>query len=138
MTELVRSWGDARTEALYAGHAHQCRVDADLFAALLVGTVDTVVALVEDGESAASRRSPQCSFTVAWLPEWFNRLFASARLVAHAKKLSEGGALDVRPMAVREAERRAAERAAVVDNMKEAYVSVLSPSQLGLGISAGD
>eukprot|EP00873_Tetraselmis_striata_P019539 jgi/Tetstr1/439803/TSEL_028215.t1 len=41
-------------------------------------------------------------------------------------------------MAVGEAaERRAAERA-VVDNMKEAYVSVLAPSQLGVGISAGD
>eukprot|EP00873_Tetraselmis_striata_P038935 jgi/Tetstr1/459199/TSEL_004643.t1 len=38
---------------------------------------------------------------------------------------------------VGEAERRAAERA-VVDNMKEAYVSVLAPSQLGVGISAGD
>eukprot|EP00873_Tetraselmis_striata_P024390 jgi/Tetstr1/444654/TSEL_032502.t1 len=40
-------------------------------------------------------------------------------------------------MAVGEAELRAAERA-VVDNMKEAYVSVLAPSQLGVGISAGD
>eukprot|EP00873_Tetraselmis_striata_P027404 jgi/Tetstr1/447668/TSEL_035026.t1 len=38
---------------------------------------------------------------------------------------------------VGEAERRAAERA-VVDNMKEAYVSVLAPSQLGVGIPAGD
>eukprot|EP00873_Tetraselmis_striata_P004377 jgi/Tetstr1/424641/TSEL_015163.t1 len=50
MTELVRSWDDARTEAFYAGHARQRRTDADLFAALLVGTADTVVALVEDGE----------------------------------------------------------------------------------------
>eukprot|EP00873_Tetraselmis_striata_P018753 jgi/Tetstr1/439017/TSEL_027509.t1 len=38
---------------------------------------------------------------------------------------------------VGEAERRALERA-VVDNMKEAYVSVLAPSRLGIGISAGD
>eukprot|EP00873_Tetraselmis_striata_P013179 jgi/Tetstr1/433443/TSEL_022717.t1 len=36
-----------------------------------------------------------------------------------------------------EAERRAAEQA-VVDNMKEAYVSVLAPSHLGVGIPAGD
>eukprot|EP00873_Tetraselmis_striata_P000366 jgi/Tetstr1/420630/TSEL_011718.t1 len=34
-----------------------------------------------------------------------------------------------------EAERRVAERA-VVDNMKETYVSMLAPSQLGVGISA--
>eukprot|EP00873_Tetraselmis_striata_P003206 jgi/Tetstr1/423470/TSEL_014151.t1 len=71
------------------------------------------------------------------LPGWFNRLFASARLVAHVKKLGEGRAPDVRPVVVGEAERRAAERA-VVDNMKEAYVPVLAPSQLGVGISAGD
>eukprot|EP00873_Tetraselmis_striata_P008143 jgi/Tetstr1/428407/TSEL_001843.t1 len=50
MTELVRSWDDARTEAFYAGHARQRRSNADLFAALLVGTADAVVALVEDGE----------------------------------------------------------------------------------------
>eukprot|EP00873_Tetraselmis_striata_P005469 jgi/Tetstr1/425733/TSEL_016153.t1 len=71
------------------------------------------------------------------LPGWFNRLFASARLVAPVKKLGEGRAPDVRHVAVGEAERRAAERA-VVDNMKEAYVSVLAPSQLGVGIPAGD
>eukprot|EP00873_Tetraselmis_striata_P026868 jgi/Tetstr1/447132/TSEL_034570.t1 len=71
------------------------------------------------------------------LPGWFNRLFASARLVAPVKKLGEGRAPDVRPVAVGEAERRAAERA-VVDNTKEAYVSVLAPSQLGVGIPAGD
>eukprot|EP00873_Tetraselmis_striata_P028138 jgi/Tetstr1/448402/TSEL_035672.t1 len=60
MTELVRSWDDTRTEAFYAGHARQRRTDADLFAALLVGTADTVVALVEDGElsrAAAGRLS---------------------------------------------------------------------------------
>eukprot|EP00873_Tetraselmis_striata_P006748 jgi/Tetstr1/427012/TSEL_017217.t1 len=68
---------------------------------------------------------------------WFNRLFASARLVAPVKKLSEGRVPDVRLLAVGEAERRAAERA-VMDNMKEAYVSVLVPSQLGVGIPAGD
>eukprot|EP00873_Tetraselmis_striata_P000174 jgi/Tetstr1/420438/TSEL_011552.t1 len=61
------------------------------------------------------------------LPGWFILLFASARLVAPVKKLGEGRAPDVRPVAVGEAERRAAERA-VVDNMKEAYVSVLAPS----------
>eukprot|EP00873_Tetraselmis_striata_P019595 jgi/Tetstr1/439859/TSEL_028270.t1 len=71
------------------------------------------------------------------MPGWFNRLFASARLVAPVKKLGEGRAPDVRPVAVGEAERRAAERA-VVDNMKEAYVSVLAPSQLGVGIPVGD
>eukprot|EP00873_Tetraselmis_striata_P017564 jgi/Tetstr1/437828/TSEL_026468.t1 len=70
-------------------------------------------------------------------PGRFNRLFASARLVAPVKKLGEGRAPDVRLVAVREAERRAAERA-VVDNMKEAYVSVLAPSQLGVGIPAGE
>eukprot|EP00873_Tetraselmis_striata_P037014 jgi/Tetstr1/457278/TSEL_043883.t1 len=204
------------------------RTDADLFAALLVGTADTVVALVEDGElfRAAGRLSskgmgdlsdpailaqlrdkhpsrshpiPDAAYDIpvdeaaltvdmrvpyqqlkhhvaaepsvmrneylrclvgeyapasgpaavramsevasmylqGRLPGWFNWLFASARLVAHVKKLGEGRAPDVRPMAVGEAERRAAERA-VVDNMKEAYVSVLAPSQLGVGIPAGD
>eukprot|EP00873_Tetraselmis_striata_P017466 jgi/Tetstr1/437730/TSEL_026384.t1 len=220
MTELVRSWDDARTEAFYAGHARQRRTDADLFAALLVGTADTVVALVEDGElsRAAGRLSskgmgdlsdpavlaqlrdkhpsrshpiPDAAYDIpvdmrvpyqqlkqhvagpsgmrneylrclvgeyapasgpaavramsevasmylqGRLPGWFNRLFASDRLVAPVKKLGEGRAPDVRPVAVGEAERRAAERA-VVDNMKEAYVSVLAPSQLGVGIPAGD
>eukprot|EP00873_Tetraselmis_striata_P041315 jgi/Tetstr1/461579/TSEL_006680.t1 len=45
------------------------------------------------------------------LPGWFNRLFASARLVAHVKTPCEGGATDMRHVAVGEAERRAAERA---------------------------
>eukprot|EP00873_Tetraselmis_striata_P021166 jgi/Tetstr1/441430/TSEL_029676.t1 len=202
MTELVRSWDDSRTEAFYAGHARQRRTDADLFAALLVGTADTVVALVEDGElsrAAGQLSSKDAAYDIpvdeaaltvdmrvpyqqlkqhvatgpsgmrneylhclvgeyapaSWpaavramsevasmylqgrLPGWFNRLFASARLVAPVKKLGEGRAPDVRPVAVGEAERRAAERA-VVDNMKEAYVSVLAPSQLGVGIPAGD
>eukprot|EP00873_Tetraselmis_striata_P022295 jgi/Tetstr1/442559/TSEL_030657.t1 len=228
MPELVRSWDDARTEAFYAGHARQRRTDADLFAALLVGTADTVVALVEDEElsRAAGRLSskgmgdlsdlailaqlrdkhpsrshpiPDAAYDIpvdeaaltvdmrvpyqqlkqhvaaglsgmrteylrclvgeyatasgptavramsevasmhlqGRLPGWFNRLFASARLVAPVKKLGEGRAPDVRPEAVGEAGRRAAERA-VVDNMKEAYVSVLAPSQLGVGIPAGD
>eukprot|EP00873_Tetraselmis_striata_P037349 jgi/Tetstr1/457613/TSEL_044180.t1 len=228
MTELLRSWDDARTEAFYTGHARQRRTDADLFAALLVGTADTVVALVEDGElsRAAGRLSskgmgdlsdpailaqlrdkhpsrshpiPDAAYDIpvdeaaltvdmrvpyqqlkqhvaagpsgmrneylrclvgeyapasgpaavramsevasmylqGRLPGWFNRLFASARLVAPVKKLGEGRAPDVRPVAVGEAERRAAERA-VVDNMKEAYVSVLAPSQLGVDIPAGD
>eukprot|EP00873_Tetraselmis_striata_P023363 jgi/Tetstr1/443627/TSEL_031626.t1 len=198
MTELVRSCDDARIEAFYAGHARQRRTDADLFAAPLVGTADTVVALVEGGELsrvagrlsskgmgdlsdpailaqlrdkhpsrshpipdaaydipaddaaltvdmrvpyqqlkqhvAAGPQACATSISAAW---WFNRLFASARLVAPVKKLGEGRAPDVRPVAVGEAERRAAERA-VVDNMKEAYVSVLAPSQLGVGIPVGD
>eukprot|EP00873_Tetraselmis_striata_P035542 jgi/Tetstr1/455806/TSEL_042598.t1 len=187
MTELVRSWDDARTEAFYAGHARQRRTDADLFAALLVGTADTVVALVEDGElsRAAGRLSskgmgdlsdhailallrdkhpsrshpiPDAAYDIpvdeaalavdmrvpyqelkqhvaagpsgmrneylrclvgehapasgpaavramsevasmylqGRLPGWFNRLFASARLVAPVKKLGEGRAPDVR------------------------------------------
>eukprot|EP00873_Tetraselmis_striata_P024008 jgi/Tetstr1/444272/TSEL_032164.t1 len=59
-------------------------------------------------------------------------------LLAPFKKLGEGGAPDVRHVAsVGEAKRRAAGRA-VVDNMKEAYMSVLAPSHLGVGISAGD
>eukprot|EP00873_Tetraselmis_striata_P029379 jgi/Tetstr1/449643/TSEL_036711.t1 len=228
MTELVRSWDDARTEAFYARHARQHRMDADLFEALLVGTANTVVELVEDGElsRAAGRLSskgtgdlsdpailaplrdqhpsrshpiPDAAYDIPVdeaaltvdmrvpyqqlkrhiaagpsgmcneylrcfmgeyapasgpaavramsevasmylqdrLPGWFNRVFASARLVAPANKLGEGRAPDVRHVAVGEAERRAAERA-VVDNMKEAYVSVLAPSQLGVGIPAGD
>eukprot|EP00873_Tetraselmis_striata_P023635 jgi/Tetstr1/443899/TSEL_031851.t1 len=71
------------------------------------------------------------------LPGWFNRIFASTRRVAPVKKLGEGRAPDVRPVAVGEAERRAAERA-MVDNMKEPCVSVLALSQLGVGIPAGD
>eukprot|EP00873_Tetraselmis_striata_P009598 jgi/Tetstr1/429862/TSEL_019727.t2 len=179
MTELVRSGDDARTEAFYAGHARHRRTDADLFAALLVGTADTVVALMEDGltESLPERRADYLLRHVAAgpsgmrneylrcllgeyapasghaavramsevtsmylqgrLPGCFNRLFASARLVAPVKKLGESGAPDVRLVAVGEAEWRAAERA-VVDNMKEAYVWVLEPSQLGAGISATD
>lgn len=42
MTELVRSWDEASTGALYAGHARHRRANVDLFAALLVGTADTV------------------------------------------------------------------------------------------------
>eukprot|EP00873_Tetraselmis_striata_P012856 jgi/Tetstr1/433120/TSEL_022452.t1 len=212
MTELVRLWDDARTEAFYAGHALQRRTDADLFAALLVGTADTVVALVEDGEisRAAGRLSskgmgdlsdpailaklrdkhpsrshpiPDAAYGIpvdeaamtvdmrvpyqqlkqhvaagpsgmrneylrclvgkyapasgpaavramsevasmylqGRLPGWFTRIFASARLVAHVKKLGEGRVPDVRPVAVGEAERRATERAV-----------------LGVGIPAGD
>eukprot|EP00873_Tetraselmis_striata_P041668 jgi/Tetstr1/461932/TSEL_007010.t1 len=73
--------------------------DADLFAAMLVGTADTVVALVEDAERRAE----------------------------YLLRRSEI-----------EAERRASAERAVVDNMKEAYVSVFEPSQLGVGTSAGD
>eukprot|EP00873_Tetraselmis_striata_P039985 jgi/Tetstr1/460249/TSEL_000484.t1 len=229
MAELVRSWHAARTEVFYAGGFRKRRTDADLFAALLVGTADTLfVALVEDGEPSRaagrlsskgmgdlsdpailaqpsdkhpSRSHPisdaaydipvdEAALTVDMrvpfqqlkqhvaagpsgmrneylrclvgeyasasgpaavramsevasmylqgrLPGWFNQLFASARLVAPVKKLGESGAPDVRAVAVGEAERRAAERA-VMDNMKEAYVSVPAPSQLGVGISAGD
>eukprot|EP00873_Tetraselmis_striata_P034492 jgi/Tetstr1/454756/TSEL_041640.t1 len=71
------------------------------------------------------------------LPGWFNRLFAYAGLVAPVKKLGECEASDVRLVAVREAERRAAERS-VVDKM-EACVSVFAPYHLvGVGISARD
>eukprot|EP00873_Tetraselmis_striata_P036179 jgi/Tetstr1/456443/TSEL_043171.t1 len=218
MTELVRSWDDARTEAFYAGHARQRGLSS----------ADNVVALVEDGQlsRAAGRLSSkgicdlsdlailaqlrdkhpsrshpipdaahgipvdEAALTVNMrvpyqqlkmhvaagpsgmrndylrylvgeyaqasglaavraisevasmylqgrLPGWFNRLFAYARLVAPFKKLGEGRAPDVRHVAVGEAERRAAERA-MVDNMKEAYVSVLALSQLCVGIPAGD
>eukprot|EP00873_Tetraselmis_striata_P020418 jgi/Tetstr1/440682/TSEL_028990.t1 len=156
MTELMRSWDDARTEALHAEHARQRRMDAGLFAALLVGTADTVVvALVEDGQlsRAAGRVSSKALGPAAvramsevasmYLqgrlhPGCFNLLFASARPVALVKKLGEGGGPDLRLVAVGEAERLRAERAAVVGNMKEAYVSVVpAPSQLGVGISAG-
>eukprot|EP00873_Tetraselmis_striata_P010131 jgi/Tetstr1/430395/TSEL_020205.t1 len=199
MTELVRSWDDARTEVFYAGHARQRRTDADLFAELLVGTADTVVALLRDkhpsrsrpildtaydspvdeaaltvdmpvpfqqlkrhvaaGPSGMGNEYPPCfmgeyapasgpaavramsevasMYLQGRLPGWYNRLFASTRLVAPVKKLGESGGSDVRHVAVGEAERRAAERA-VVDNMKKAYVSVLAPSQLGVAISAGD
>eukprot|EP00873_Tetraselmis_striata_P027180 jgi/Tetstr1/447444/TSEL_003703.t1 len=59
-------------------------------------------------------------------------------LVARAKKLGQGASPDVRHVTTGdEAERRATERA-LVDNMKEAYVSVLAPSQLGVGISEWD
>eukprot|EP00873_Tetraselmis_striata_P019514 jgi/Tetstr1/439778/TSEL_028191.t1 len=59
------------------------------------------------------------------MPGWFNRLFAFAKLVAPVKKLGEGGAPDVRHVSGGRGggARRVAERA-VVDNMKEAYVSV--------------
>eukprot|EP00873_Tetraselmis_striata_P005634 jgi/Tetstr1/425898/TSEL_016269.t1 len=60
--------------------------------------------------------------------------YAPASGHAAVRALSEVASMYLQ---VGEAERRAAERA-VVDNMKEAYVSVLAPSQLGVGIPAGD
>eukprot|EP00873_Tetraselmis_striata_P018658 jgi/Tetstr1/438922/TSEL_027430.t1 len=93
--------------------------------------------LLADGACLNSRYAWADYAQTGRMPGWFNRLFASARLVEPVKKLGEGRAPDVRPVAVGEVERRAAERA-VVYNMKEAYVSVLAPSQLGVGISAGD
>eukprot|EP00873_Tetraselmis_striata_P037108 jgi/Tetstr1/457372/TSEL_043974.t2 len=187
MSELVRSWDDARTEAFYAGHAHQRRTDADLFAALLVGTADTVVALVEDGElsRAAGRLSSkgmgdlsdpailaqlrdkhpsrshpildaaydipvdEAALTVEMRVPYkhLKQHVAAGPSCMRNEYISPllGGRLHPgirvgggpRQVGVGEAERRAAERA-VVDNMKEAYVSVLAPSQLGLGIPAGD
>eukprot|EP00873_Tetraselmis_striata_P018988 jgi/Tetstr1/439252/TSEL_027694.t1 len=193
MTELVRSWDDARTEAFYAGHARQRRTDADLFAALLVGTADTAVALVEDGElsRAAGRLSskgmgdlsdpailaqlrdkhpsrshpiPDAAYDIpvdeaaltvdmrvpyqqlkqhvaagpsGMRNEYLRCLvgeYAAASGPAAVRAMSEVASMYLQ---VGEAERRAAERA-VVDNMKEAYVSVLAPSQLGVGIPAGD
>eukprot|EP00873_Tetraselmis_striata_P024434 jgi/Tetstr1/444698/TSEL_032546.t1 len=186
MTELVRSWDDARTEAFYAGHARQRRTDADLFAALLVGTADTVVALVEDGElsRAAGRLSskgmgdlsdpailaqlrdkhpsrshpiPDAAYDipvdeatltvdmrvpyqqlkqhVAAGPPGMRNEYLRCLVGEYAPGVRARGS--PRHVGVGEAERRAAERA-VVDNMKEAYVSVLAPSQLGVGIPAGD
>eukprot|EP00873_Tetraselmis_striata_P041380 jgi/Tetstr1/461644/TSEL_006744.t1 len=64
MTELVRSWDDARTEAFYAGHARQRRTDADLFAALLVGTPDTVVALLRDKHPSRSHPIPDAAYDI--------------------------------------------------------------------------
>eukprot|EP00873_Tetraselmis_striata_P033042 jgi/Tetstr1/453306/TSEL_040298.t1 len=60
--------------------------------------------------------------------------YAPASRPAAVRAMSEVASMYLQ---VGEAERRAAERA-VADNMKEAYVSVLAPSQLGVGISAGD
>eukprot|EP00873_Tetraselmis_striata_P020666 jgi/Tetstr1/440930/TSEL_029199.t1 len=94
--------------------------------------------LVGPGVGGMRESAPCPRYLQGRLPGWCNRLFASARLVASVKKLvGEGGAPDMRPVAVGEAERRAAERVAV-GNMKEAYVLVLAPSQIGVGISAGD
>eukprot|EP00873_Tetraselmis_striata_P046317 jgi/Tetstr1/466581/TSEL_000989.t1 len=171
MTELVRSWDDARTEAFYAGHARHRRTDADLFAALLMGTVDTVVALVEDEElsRAAGRLSskgmgdlsdpailaklrdkhPSRSHPIrdAAYSGRRGRPGAAQRVCLVGEYAPASGPAAVRAMSevasmylqVGEAERRAAERAIVVlDNMKEAYVSGLAPSQLGVGIPAGD
>eukprot|EP00873_Tetraselmis_striata_P045894 jgi/Tetstr1/466158/TSEL_010719.t1 len=166
MTELVRSWDDARTEAFYAGHTRQRRTDADLFAALLVGTADTVVALVELRDKHPSRSHPipdaaydilvdeaaltvdmrvpyqQLKQHVAAGPsgmrnEYLRCLvgeYAPASGPAAVRAMSEVASMYLQ---VGEAERRVAERAAV-DNMNEAYVSVLAPSQLGVGIPAGD
>eukprot|EP00873_Tetraselmis_striata_P015789 jgi/Tetstr1/436053/TSEL_024931.t1 len=126
MTELVRLWDDARTEAFYAGHARQRRTDADLFSALLlVGTADTVVALVEDGElsRAAGRLSSKARGGGALTHA--QRLSPMLGFVAHVpKKLGEDWPPNVRHMAVGEAERRAVAERAVVENMKEAYVSL--------------
>eukprot|EP00873_Tetraselmis_striata_P035139 jgi/Tetstr1/455403/TSEL_042235.t1 len=133
MIELVRSWDDARTEARHAGHARQRRTDAYLLAARAARRHRG-----HRGAAAVRAMSEVASmYLQGRLPRWFNRIFAFARLVAPVKKLGEGGAPDVWHVAVGEAKRRAAERA-VVDNVKEAYVSVLAPSQLGVGISAGD
>eukprot|EP00873_Tetraselmis_striata_P019639 jgi/Tetstr1/439903/TSEL_028310.t1 len=186
MTKLVRSWDDARTEAFYAGHARQRRTDADLFAALLVGTADTVVTLVEDGElsRAAGRLSskgmgdlsdpailaqlrdkhpsrshpiPDAAYDI---PVDEAALTVDMRVpYQQLKQHVAAGPSGMRneylrclvgeyapasgPAAVRamsESGRRSgAQRSGqVVDNMKEAYVSVLAPSQLGVGIPAGD
>eukprot|EP00873_Tetraselmis_striata_P009817 jgi/Tetstr1/430081/TSEL_019939.t1 len=188
MTELMRSWDDARIEAFYARHARQRRTDADLFAALLVGTADTVVALVEDGElsRAAGRLSskgmgdlsdpailarqlrdkhpsrshpmPNAAYDipvdeaalavdmrvpfqqlkqhVAAGPSGMRNEYLRC-LVGEYAPACGPEAVRAMHVGVGEAERRAVERA-VVDNMKEAYVSVLAPSQLGVGIRAGD
>eukprot|EP00873_Tetraselmis_striata_P006443 jgi/Tetstr1/426707/TSEL_016977.t1 len=75
---------------------------------------------VELKHRVAAGPSDMRNYRQGCLPGLFNRLFASAKLVAYAKKLGSGGAPDVRHVAIiGEAEQRAAERA-VVDNMKEA------------------
>eukprot|EP00873_Tetraselmis_striata_P046320 jgi/Tetstr1/466584/TSEL_000992.t1 len=133
MTELVRSWDDARTEAFYAGHARQRQTDAGLFAALIVGTADTVVALLRDKHPSRSHpiRDAACDIPVDEAALTVDMRVPYHRLKQHVAAGPQACAT------VGEAERHAAERA-VVDNMKEAYVSVLAPSQLGVGISAAD
>eukprot|EP00873_Tetraselmis_striata_P022178 jgi/Tetstr1/442442/TSEL_030566.t1 len=64
VTELVRSWDDACTEAFYAGHARQRRTDTDLFAALLVGTADTVVAMLRDKHPSRSHPIPDAAYDI--------------------------------------------------------------------------
>eukprot|EP00873_Tetraselmis_striata_P041730 jgi/Tetstr1/461994/TSEL_007066.t1 len=140
VTELVRSWDDACTEAFYAGHARQRRTDTDLFAALLVGTTDTVVALLRDKHPSRSHPIPDAAYDIPVdeaaltvdmrVPYQQLKQHVAAgpsgmrnELVAPVKKLGEGRAPDVWHVAVGEAERRAAERAVVVDDMKEAYMS---------------
>eukprot|EP00873_Tetraselmis_striata_P002943 jgi/Tetstr1/423207/TSEL_001327.t1 len=163
------------------------------FAVLLVGTADTVVALVEGGEvsRAAGRLSCKgmgdlsdhailtksrdknpsrghpipdaaCDIPVDEAGLTVDMRVPYQQLKPHVAAEPSGmrnenlrclvgeyapasGHAAVRAMSevasmclqVGEAERRAAERA-VVDNMKGAYVSVLAPSQLGVGICAVD
>eukprot|EP00873_Tetraselmis_striata_P021041 jgi/Tetstr1/441305/TSEL_029556.t1 len=106
MTELVRSWDDARTEALYAD---------------MPDSVEQTLTSLQRYTRGHRGHLRGVGFVVP------------------NKKLDGGGAPDVRQHVAigDEAERRTAERAVVV-NMKEAYVSVLPPSQLGVGISAGN
>eukprot|EP00873_Tetraselmis_striata_P012011 jgi/Tetstr1/432275/TSEL_002309.t1 len=69
--------------------------------------------------------------------DWGALSSRGSRLLTSAKKQGASGPPDARHVAVGEAKRRTAERA-VVNNIKKAYVSVLAPSQLGVGISPGD
>eukprot|EP00873_Tetraselmis_striata_P007432 jgi/Tetstr1/427696/TSEL_017821.t1 len=183
--EFQEAWAEAQRcvneRVVAAVEADDRRTDADLFAALLVGTAHTVVALVEDGEfsRAAGRLSskgmgdlsdpailahlrdkhpsrshpiPNAAYDI---PVDEAALTVDMRVpYQQLKQHVAAGPSGIRNEYLRclvgeyasasgpassgmEAERRAAERA-VVDNMKEAYVSVLAPSQLGVGIPAGD
>eukprot|EP00873_Tetraselmis_striata_P006874 jgi/Tetstr1/427138/TSEL_017327.t1 len=141
---------DARTEALYAGHARQCWADPNLFAALLVDTADNVIVpLVEGGElSRAAIRMPSKGMGD------LHDLAIHAQLrdthSSHGHPIPDAAyyisvhkaALTVdMPSQKHEHHVAADQRAAVpavVDHMKEAYVSVLAPSQLSVCISAWD
>eukprot|EP00873_Tetraselmis_striata_P027283 jgi/Tetstr1/447547/TSEL_034926.t1 len=157
MTELVRSWDDIRTEALYAGYARQSRTDADLGAALLVGTANTMVALMEGEElsRAADRLSSKDAEYDIPVDEAAMTVDMRVPYQLHLKHHVAAGPSGTRneyfrclvgkyaPASGHAAVRASMGRsqgggAAVVDNMKEDNVSVLAPSQLGVGTSAAN
>ena len=73
------------------------------------------------------------------LPGWFNRVFASGRLVAANKvpPTSLDDVPDARPVAIGEADRRVFGRV-VMKVLAPAYREVLHPQQLAVGVKAGD